>query len=113
MTSVNTAASVVTAVGVVILLVLGILWQLDSDTRPDGTPGVAYAGTTVNCKSGKSFKITTGNASGSCTIKEKDGTVVSGFCTDGINEISASCEKNDGQGACGNSQGSGNCENGK
>jgi hypothetical protein len=72
-------------------------------------PGVAFAKTTVNCPSGGSFVISTGNASGSCQIKESDGKVTGGFCTDGANESTADCSKNSGKGACGNTAGSGEC----
>ena len=110
MKSVSDIAATITAVGVLVLVVLGLFWQLEPGAQPEGTPGVVYASTTVNCKSGKSFEISTGNNSGSCTIKESEGTVTGGSCTDGANESSASCNKNEGVGACGSTQGSGGCK---
>lgn len=104
-------AHVVTAIGVIIVIGFIAKARLNPTVNPPVGSGtsVVYATTTVSCKSGKQFIISTGNTGGQCKISETSGQVTTGSCGDGLNTAEANCNSNGGDGACGNTQGSGSC----
>ncbi len=111
MNRLGSIAQVITAIGVIVLIGFIAKAGLNpSVTSPTGSGiGVAYATTTVSCKSGKQFIISTGNTSGGCKVSETSGQVTTGSCDDGANAAEANCNSNGGDGACGNTTGSGTC----
>ena len=104
-------AHVITAIGVIVVIGFMAKGRINPTVHPPDEPGtrVVYATTTVSCKSGKQFIISTGNTAGQCKISETSGTVSTGSCGDGLNSAEANCNSNGGEGACGNTQGSGSC----
>ena len=104
-------AHAVTAIGVIVLASLALSGRLTGGVRQPIGPrlGVAYATTTVSCKNGKQFIISTGNAAGFCKVDTTSGIVTGGSCSDGLSNTSADCSGNGGDGTCGNSTGSGTC----
>jgi hypothetical protein len=112
MKRISDVAHVITAIGVIILasLALGGRLLIIPIRNPIGPGlGVSYATTTVSCKNGKQFIISTGNAAGACKVDTTSGIVTGGSCSDALNTTSADCSGNGGDGTCGNSTGSGSC----
>jgi len=111
MNRLSATAQIITAIGIIVVIGFIAKGRLNPSDNPPAGPGprVANATTTVSCKSGKQFIISTGNTAGQCKISETSGTVSTGSCGDGLNTAEANCNSNGGEGACGNTQGSGSC----
>jgi hypothetical protein len=79
---------------------------IDSGAAAPGRTVNVRAGTTIECKGGKNYHVTTGTGGGSCQIRYKsDGATVSSVtCSDGDNEAGASCSE-----GCRGSTGAGDC----